>query len=66
MCQSLIFNKVAALRSTTLFEKRLWHRRFLVNFAKFLRALLIQNTSGRLLCQKTFEKLLLSKTLENT
>ena len=33
MCQSLFFNKVAG----TLLKKGLWHRRFLVNFAKFLR-----------------------------
>ena len=31
LCQSLFFNKVSFLK------KRLWHRRFPVNFAKFLR-----------------------------
>ena len=36
LCQSLFFNKVAGLRPATLFQKRLWHRRFPVNFAKFL------------------------------
>ena len=35
LCQSLFFNKVA--RPATLIEKRLWHRCFPVNFAKFLR-----------------------------
>ena len=30
--QSLFFNKVAGLRSATLFKKRLWHRCFPVNF----------------------------------
>ena len=35
--QSLIFNKIAGLRSATLLKKRLWHRRFPVSFAKFLR-----------------------------
>ena len=34
--QSLLFNKVAGLRSATLLKKRLRHRCFLVNFAKFL------------------------------
>ena len=34
MCPSLFFNEVAA----TLLKKRLWHRCFPVNFAKFLRA----------------------------
>ena len=29
MCQSLFFNKVAALRPATLSKKRLWHRCFL-------------------------------------
>ena len=35
-CQSLFFNKVAGLRPATLLKKRLWHRCFSVNFAKFL------------------------------
>ena len=35
--QSLFFNKVAGLRPATLLKKRLWHRCFPVNFAKFLR-----------------------------
>ena len=38
LCQSLFFNKVAGLRPATLLKKRLWHRCFLANFAKFLRA----------------------------
>ena len=49
LCQSLFFNKVAGLRPATLLKKRLWHRRFPVNFAKFLRISFLQNTSGRLL-----------------
>ena len=36
LCQSLFFNK--DLRPATLLKKRLWHRCFLVNIAKFLRA----------------------------
>ena len=32
-----LFNEVAGLRSATLLKKRLWHRCFPVNFAKFLR-----------------------------
>ena len=35
--QSLLFNKVAGLRSATLFKKRLWRRCFPMNFPKFLR-----------------------------
>ena len=43
LCQSLYFNKVAGLRILrNCFE-------FFVNFAKFLRAPILQNTSGRLL-----------------
>ena len=38
LCQSLFSLK-----------KRLWHRGFPVNFAKFLRTPFLQNTSGRLL-----------------
>ena len=37
LCQSLLFSKVASLRPATLLKKRLWHRSFPVNFAKFLR-----------------------------
>ena len=37
LCQPLFFNKVTGLRPTTLLKKRLWHRCFLVNFAKILR-----------------------------
>ena len=45
---SLFLNKVAG-QPATLLKKRLWHRRFPVNFAKFLRTPFLQNTSGRLL-----------------
>ena len=37
LCQSLIFNKVADMRPVTLLKKKLWHRRFPMNFAKFIR-----------------------------
>ena len=37
LCQSLFFHKNAGLRSAILLGKRLWHRCFPVNFAKFLR-----------------------------
>ena len=47
--QSLFFSKVVALRPATLLKKRLWHRLFSVNFAKFLRTPFLQNNSGRLL-----------------
>ena len=33
----LFFNKVAGIRAATLFNKRIWHRCYPVNFTKFLR-----------------------------
>ena len=60
LCQSFFFNKVAGLRPATLLKKRLWHRYFPVNFAKFLRTPFLQNTSGRLLL------LLVSRSLRMT
>ena len=53
----LFFNKVAGLTATgrtasTLFKKRLWHRCFLANFAKFVRTPFLQNTYGRLFLYK--------------
>ena len=48
LCQSLFFDKVAGLRAATLLKKRLWHRCFPLNFAKFLRTPFLQNPSGRL------------------
>ena len=44
--QSLFFNKVAGFRHATLLKKRLWHRRFPVNFAT---TPFLQNTSGQML-----------------
>ena len=37
LCQSLYFNKVAAMRPAALLKKNLWHRYFHVIFDKFLR-----------------------------
>ena len=49
LCQSLFFYKVAGIRPSTLFIKKLWHSCFPVNFAKFLGTPFLQNTSRRLL-----------------
>ena len=49
LCQSLFLNKVAGLSPATLLKGRLWHRRFPVNFAEFVRTPFLQNTLGRLL-----------------
>ena len=48
LCQSLFFNKVAG--AANLLKKRLWHRCFPMNFAKFLRTPFLQNTSGGCFC----------------
>ena len=57
LCQSLFFTKVAGLRAATLLKKRLWHRCFPVNSAKFVRTPFLQNTSGQtLLNETTFHK----------
>ena len=48
LCQSLFLIKLLASR-----PKRLWHRCFPVNFVKFLRIPLLQNTSGRVLLTNT-------------
>ena len=47
--QSLLFNKVAGLRSVNLLKKRLCHRCFPVIFAKFLRTPLFTEHLRRLL-----------------
>ena len=39
---------VSCLRPATLLKKVIWHRCFPVNFAKFQRIPLLQNTSGQL------------------
>ena len=44
LCQSLFFIKVTGLRPATLSKKRLWHRCFPVNYAKFLRTPFIHKT----------------------
>ena len=46
LCQTLFLNKVAGLRPATLLKKRLSHRWFPVNFAKFPRTPFLKNTSG--------------------
>ena len=48
-CASLLFNKVANLRTATLLKRRLWQKCFPVNFAKFFSIPFLQNTSVRLL-----------------
>ena len=49
--QALSFSRPSSnfLKPATLLKKRLWHRCFPVNFAKFLRTPFVQSTSGWLL-----------------
>ena len=63
LCQSLFLNKVAGLRTATLLKKRLMHRCFPVNFAKFLRTPSLENTSRRLLLNIIAILIITSKTL---
>ena len=44
LCQNLFL-----IKRRPLLTRRIWHRYFPVNFAKFLRTPFLQNTSGRLL-----------------
>ena len=46
LCQSLLFNKVAGPTPADLIKRKLWCRCLPVNFAKFLRTPVLQNTSG--------------------
>ena len=43
LCRSLVFDNIVSLRSATLLKRRLRHRCFPVNSAKFLRAPFIEN-----------------------
>ena len=74
LCQSLFFNKVAGLRPAVLLKKRLWHRCFPVNLAKFVRTVFERTplgdcfwTSGnyflRFSCQKKQYFVSLKRTL---
>ena len=65
LCQSLLFNKVAWLSPATLLKKKLWHRCFPVNFAKFLKTpflteehIFLQNASSVLFCLVTYSHIL--------
>ena len=46
---SLFFSKVEGVKPATLFKNRLWYRCFVVNFAKFVRSLILRNTCERLI-----------------
>ena len=58
------FHKIQ--RSLFLVKKRLWHRFFPVNFARFLRTPFLQNTSGRLLLERISSEVYLEPTRTTT
>ena len=51
LSQSLFFCQSCRPQACNFIKKRLWRRCFPVNFTKFLRTPLLQNTSGRLLLE---------------
>ena len=51
LCWSLFFNRVADFRPATILKKRLEHKCFPVNIAKFLRTPILKNICERLLLQ---------------
>ena len=60
LCQGLFLNRNAG-RPVTLLKKRLWHRCFPVNFAKFLRHLFYRTPLGDYFCNVPYKKFLLLK-----
>ena len=55
LCQSLFFKWSCRLESCGFIKKRLWHRCFPVNFAKFLRTPFLTEQLRWLLLHKNFE-----------
>ena len=60
------FSKVTGWGLQFCWKKRLWHRCFAVNFAKFLRTSFLQNTFGLLLLIRNRRLLNISLSLVNT
>ena len=58
LCQSLLFNKGWGIRPATLLKKKLWHRCFPVNYAKFLRSTFHRTPPGLLLSGNELQNLL--------
>ena len=52
-CARVSFLIKLQAKPATLLKKRLWHRCFSANYAKFLKTPFLQNTSGRLLLKIT-------------
>ena len=54
LCWSLFFNKNVVLQACNFIKKKLQHRCFLENTAKFLRAAILKNICERLLLRFFF------------
>ena len=63
LCQSLLFNKVAGLRTVTLLKKRFWYRCFPVNFSKFLKTPSITEHLRWLLLKRPVNQLIFREEL---
>ena len=68
ICARVFFKKVKGVRPGTLLKNKLWHRCFPVNFAKFLRAPVLQNSYERLLLNNlvSVEKVTVVLGIKNT
>ena len=62
-CQSLLFNKVAGLRTVTLLKKRFCYRCFPVNFSKFLKTPSITEHLRWLLLKTSVKQLIFREEL---
>ena len=63
LCQSLLFNKIAGLRTVTLLKKRFCYRCFPVNFSKFLKTPCITEHLWWLLLKTPVNQLIFTEEL---
>ena len=63
LCWSFFLNKISGLQSTTLLKKRLHHKCFPVNFAKFLRTAFIEQLRWLLLTENISTEVLISYSI---
>ena len=63
LCQGLLCNNVAGLRSVTLLKKRFWYRCFPVSFSKFLKTPFITEQLRWLLLETPVNQLIFREKL---
>ena len=63
LCLSLLFNKVAGLKTVTLLKKKFWYKCFPVNFSKFLKTPFITEHLRWLLLKTPVNQLILREEL---